>query len=195
MTEPTLIPRWWTSILSMDIGILEDNASSLCHLHNSEQILGLQPLPSLQFPEIRSSVLTRKPAFKNLELVDIRFLRNSLLTEDTTPELTAWLETLLRYLEINRQSLIKKARSKFGSKYLGQMATLELTALMMDAYFCWSDLRYLNVVLKLMDMHAIIASKTILREITGQIEKLPLVLLLVRLMILRQVALQVLGKN
>lgn len=195
MIDQTLTYHWWKLIQSMETSTLEENATSLSHLHNCEQILGFQPLHVLKFPDIQSTVLSRKPTFKNLDLTDIRYLRKFLLTEESTPELTAWAETLLRYLEINRLSIIKKVHFQYGSGLSGQMAVLELTALMLDAFFVWGDLRYLNLVLKLMDMPGIYSVKSISKNITGQKKKLPLQLIQIRLMVLRQAAIQGIGKS
>ena len=65
--DDALIRNWWSSILSMEKKALEENATSLCNMHNSEQILDLQPLPDLNLPELRpNDLFSRKPAFKHL---------------------------------------------------------------------------------------------------------------------------------
>lgn len=189
MMDHTLIRQWWTLIQSIEKKVLEENATSLCNLHNSEQILDLQPLPDLQFPVLRSGDLfSRKPAFKHLAIPEILFLRKGILTNEITPQLTAWAEFLLRYLEINRSSILKKARLQFGSIHAGRMALLELTAFILDVYFKWDDLRYLNLALKIMDMPRIFSLGSVSKKITGQNKKLPLLFIQVRLMILRQAA-------
>jgi len=189
--DDALISKWWSSIQSLEKNVLEENASSLCDLHNSEQILDLQPLPELQFPVIQSSDLfSRKPAFKHLMRPDILFLRKCILSKVNTSELTAWVEFLLRYLEINRPSIIKKARLQFGSTASGRMALLELTALMLDVYFEWGDLRYLNLALKFMDMPGIFSLGSVSKKLITQNKKLPLILIRVRLMVLRQAAIE-----
>lgn len=196
MIDQALINQWWSSIQSMEVSMLEENASSLCHMHNSERILGLQPLPGLQFPDVRSTgLLSRKPAFKNLELQEILFLRKCLLTKQNSPELSNWAEALLRYLEINRSSIIKKADSQYGSEHSRRIVLLELTAFMLDAFFEWDDLRFLNLGLKLMDMPGIFSMNSISKKITGQNKKLPLLLVQVRLMILRQAAIEKIKKS
>jgi len=159
-------------------------------LHNSEQILDLKPLPDLQFPVLGSiGLFSMKPSFKLLSIPEILFLRKSVLTNEKIPQLEAWVEFLLRYLEINRPSIIKRARLQFGSSQVGRMALLELTALFMDTYFRWGDLRYLNLVLKIMDMPRIYSMSSIGKKITGQNKNLPFLLIQIRLMILRQAAL------
>ncbi len=194
--DHALIRQLWNSIQIIEFKTLEENASSLCHLHNCEQTLDLVPLPDLNFPVVRSSDLfSRKPAFKQLASPEILFLRKCILTNDNTPELTAWAEFLLRYLEINRSSIIKKARLQFGSPQSGRMALLELTALMLDFYFVWEDLRFLNLALKFMDMPGIFSLGSVSKKITSQNKKLPLILIQVRLMILRIAAIDRIKKS
>lgn len=190
MMDHALIRLWWNSIQSIEKNVLEDYASSLCNLHNSEQIFDLQPLPDLRFPVLRSSdIFSKKPAFKHLASPDILFLRKCILTQENTPELTPWAEFLLRFLEINRSSILKKARLQFGSTQSGRIALLEMTAFIMDVYFEWGDLRYLNLALKIMDMPGIFSLGSVSKDITSPKKKLPLLLIQVRLMILRQAAL------
>lgn len=185
------IIQWWNSLQSLSKKELEENASSLSNLHNIEQILELQPLPELLFPVIQSSDLfLRKPAFKSLQIPDILFLRKCILTREKTNEITTWAEYLLRYLEINRLSIIKKSRFQFGSKESGRLALLELTALMVDIYFLWDDLRYLNLALKLMDMPGIFLLGAAPIKNIRRNKKLSLTLLQVRLMFLQQAAIE-----
>jgi hypothetical protein len=196
MMDHALIRQWWNSIQSIEKNVLEDNASSLCNLHNSEQILDIQPLTGLQFPVIRSNdLISRRPEFKRLASSDLLFLRKCILTEENTTELTSWAEFLLRYLEINRSSIIKKARLQFGSTQSGRIALLELTAFLLDIYFEWDDLRYLNLALKIMDMPGIFSLGSVSKKLINQKKKLPLLLIQVRLMILRQAALDRINKN
>jgi len=196
MMDHTLIRQWWNSIQSIEKNALEENASSLCYLHNCEQTLNLVPLPDLNFPVLRSNdLILRKPAFKHLGNPDILFLRKCILTNENTPELTAWAEFLLRYLEINRSSIIKKNRLQFGSTKAGRMALLELTAFMLDVYFEWDDLRYLNLALKFMDMPGIFSLGSVSKKITSQNKKLPMILIQVRLLILKQAAIERINKS
>lgn len=194
--DHTCIRKWWSSILGIEKNALEDNASSLCNLHFSEEILDLQPLPDLNFPVLKSNdLISKKPAFKFLASSDILFLRYCIISKENTPEITAWAEFLLRYLEINRLTIIKKARLQFGSTRAGRMALLELIALMLDVYFEWNDLRYLNVALKYMDMPGIFSLGSVSKKISSQDKKLPLILIQIRLMILRQAAMDRINKS
>ena len=75
------------------------------------------------------------------------------------------------------------------------MALLELTALLLDVYFEWGDLRYLNLALKLMDMRGIFSLGSVSKKKISQNKKLPMELIQVRLMILRQVAITGINKS
>lgn len=191
-----ILNKWWTAIQFLDNSVLETNASSLCNMHHWLLLLDLQPLPDLKFPDIRpGDLLSQKPAFKLLTISDILFLRKIILKREKNPELLLWVEFLLRYLEINRPTIIKKARHQFGSTKSGRIALLELTALMMDVYFEWEDLRYLNISLKLMDMPGIFSLGSFSREKVIQNNKLHLILIQVRLSVLRQAALARINKS
>jgi hypothetical protein len=196
MMAQNLINLWWPIITGLNATELKNNASSLSHLHGCDKTLGLIPLPNLQFPDIPTSdILSQKPAFKHLDIPDILFMRKCLFAKEISPVLSIWAETLLRYLEINLATILKKARSQFCSARSGQMALLELTAFMLDLYFEWDDLRYLNIALKLMDKPGILSINSISRNYSDQNRKLPQILIQVRLLILRQAALQEICKS
>jgi hypothetical protein len=191
MINKALLSQWWGLIKNMNTPTLGMNASALCQLHGCERTLGLQPLPDLQFPDLPSiGLFSRKPAFKNLDFPGILTLRKYLHTTENTRELSHWAETLLRYLEINLSSLLKRARSQYGSAQAGRQALLELTAFMLDVYFEWLDLRFLNIALKLMDIPGILTVKSISKDLTDQDKKLPAALVQVRLLIMSEAALQ-----
>jgi hypothetical protein len=179
----SILNDWWAAVQSLDSSILVENASSLCSMHQVCQILDLPPLPVLSFPEIHSSdLLSRKPAFKTLSTLDILFLRKCLIEKEARSEIYFWGEYLLRYLEINRPILFKKASHQFGSPQAGRIALLELCALMMDIYFETNDLRYLNITLKMLDMPRIFSLGPFSQKQLNQLKKLPLILIQVRLM-------------
>lgn len=179
----TILNDWWAAIQSLDSSIMDENASSLCSMNQVCQILDLPSLPDLNFPEIHSSdLLSRKPAFKTLSTLDILFLRKCLIEKEKRSEIYIWGEYLLRYLEINRPTLFKKASLQFGSPRSGRIALLELTALMMDFYFETNDLRYLNIVLKMLDMPRIFSLGSFSQKQLNQLKQLHLILIQVRLM-------------
>ena len=178
-----ILNDWWAAVQSLDPSILVENASSLCSMHQVCQILDLPPLPDLSFPGIHSSdLLSRKPVFKTLSTLDILFLRKCLIEKEARSEIYFWGEYLLRYLEINRPILFKKASLQFGSPQAGRIALLELCALMMDIYFDTNDLRYLNITLKMLDMPRIFSLGPFSQKKLNSLNKLHLILMQVRLM-------------
>jgi hypothetical protein len=188
--------HWWSIIKGLDFPILEMNAAALWNLQGCELALGLQPLPGLRIPDLPPSMelFAGKPAFKNLNLPDILILRKCLHSNENTLELSLWAETLLRFLEINQASLLKRARSQFGSAQTARQALLELTAFILDVYFENQDLRFLNLALKLIDLPGLLSVKSISKDLTDH-NKLSSALYQVRILIMSEAALQQLRRS
>ncbi|MFC2065399.1 hypothetical protein ACFLXB_09930, partial [Chloroflexota bacterium] len=110
--------------------------------------------------------------------------------DNKTPELITWAETIMRFLEINLSTLKAKCKKKFGSVRSGIPTLLEMTAFLMDCHFAWKDLRYLNIVLKLMDLNWLYSFDGSIKLKPSQKDSMQINHLQSRLMIMRQAALK-----
>ena len=170
---------------------MEVNAAALCSLHGCEDHFGLQRLPELQFPNPPlTDLISKKPSFKNLDHGDILILRNWLHNSENTQQLNDWAEVLMRYLEINQSSLLKKALAQFQSVSIAHQSLLELSVFLLDFYFEGHDLRFLNIVLKMIDLLGIVSLKSITKDLREKGSKIPIALVQLRLLILSEAALQ-----
>jgi hypothetical protein len=152
MKREETILRTWNEIIGLNSKVLNENKFALGHLYDCELVLGLTPLSVIQQVEITKNPITlKKPAFKNLEFSGVQLLRSLNFNEVNSVEVDDWAETLMRYLEINMAILKKKCINTFGSVSIGKEVLLELAAFLLDHYFSTNDLRFLNIVIKLMD--------------------------------------------
>jgi hypothetical protein len=191
MSDKIPLSRLWREVSELDPDILEANRFSLCNLYDSETILGLTPILKLQPMDIsEDSILSKKPAFKNLNLTGIQYLRSLVSKNIRIPEVTDWAEMIMRFLEINQMVLKKKCKNTFGSILAGKNSMLELTAFLLDYHFAWHDLRYLNIVLKLMDQSWFYSfeRKSMIKKYPKK--NLSINLLQIRLLIMREAALR-----
>jgi hypothetical protein len=190
-SERSMLQSWWETILKFETSIQESNADALVNMHGCETILGFKSLPLFSFPDLPTSELfTRRPAFKNLEFSDILFLRKSLQAGDSVEELSQWAESLLRFIEINLGSVIKKARVQFGSSHTAQQAILQLSAFLLDFYYETGDLRFLNATLKMIDLTGLVTVKKISNDLKKQGKEHLAALYQVRLLLMVEAALQ-----
>lgn len=184
------LDRWWGTILELDQPTIFQNASALNHLYGCEIILGLKALPVIQAPvPANTKIKDKKPLFKNLEPADIQVLRSWLHLGEETSLINDWAETILRYSEINQSSLVKKARVQFQTVSDIRLPVLDMTAFLLDFYHERHDLRFLNVVLKLIELPGLINLHGIDRNLLRGAKKLSITLLQVRLYIMCEAAL------
>lgn len=186
--------NWWSMVLKMDAPTLAMHASALDQLHGCEVYLGLKALQDIQSPlPFMTEIGAKKTSFKNLEQADIQVLRYWLQHAENTQLVNDWAETILRYCEINLSSLLKKTRVQFssGSRSADARPTLlELSAFLLDVYFERQDLRFLNIVLKLIELPGLISRRTITKDLDGSLSQVSTALLQIRLLIMSEVALQ-----
>ena len=191
MSNINLITRLWQDIALLDTKILKANWLTLGNFYGSETILKLSPLPkfpALDIPD--NTILTKKPAFKNLNIQGIQYLRVLVESSSKNKEVIEWAETIMRFLEINLTVLKVKCKNKFGSIHSGKTVMLELTAFLMDCHYSWSDLRYLNIALKLMDLHWIYSFDGAIKFNPGHKDTSHTDYLQFRLLIMREAALK-----
>jgi hypothetical protein len=195
MIAQTDLLNWWSLILKMDAPTLVTHATEINNLRGCEVYLGLKALPEIQPPiPFLTAIATKKTSFKNLERADIPVLRNWLNHAENTQLINDWAETILRYCEINQFSLLKKARGQFHSgshsASNARLTLLEMSAFLMDLYFENHDLRFLNIVLKLIELPGLFSRKTIARDLNGNFNQVSTSLLQIRLLIMSQTTLR-----
>ena len=191
MSYINMISRLWQEFAILEPEILKANWLTLGNFYDCETVLGLSPLakfPALDIPD--KTILTKKPAFKNLDIQGIQYLRVLVDSNYPKKEVVEWAETIMRFLEINLTVLKVKCKNKFGSIHTGKTVMLELIAFLMDCHCAWNDLRFLNIVLKLMDLHWLYSFDGAIKFNPGHKDTLHTDYLQFRLLIMREAALK-----
>ena len=160
MTESSLERprRWWRHLAECDTTVLVPFAHELCGLDDKARALGLVPHIDLPCaPPPHSEVPTGEPSFSGLAMSTLIGLRGALqLRRSESDAIFAWAETLLRFSEVHRTSLVARAKAKWGGPPGAYFGLLQLGAFFLD-YYDWSeDLRYLNTALKLQDLRFVL---------------------------------------
>ena len=185
-----VLQAWWNAIIGMDHMLLEDHASALEGLQGVAYELGLPALPdiSLNVPPVLD-LIHDKPAFKNLDLNAIKYLRHCIITKSDTATLEVWAEILLRFMEINLHRLSNRVGSQFGFSQKRE-SLLCLAAFTMDYYEYSRDLCHLNLAMKLMDIPGLISVTRISKELKGNRDVDEITFFAVRLILMRKTALK-----
>src|SRR3990172_2710684 len=191
MSNNVPLSRLWNVIAKMDSDILDSHKFALGYLYGCDAILGLKPHLNIRPIEIvENPMINKKPAFKNMDIAGIQYLRSLVFKQAKIDVVTDWAETIMRFLEINHAILKKKCTNTFDSILTGRITMLELTALLMDCHFAWHDLRYLNIVLKLMDQHWLYSFDGREFFLEGRKHPTQINLMQFRLLIMREAALK-----
>lgn len=187
-----MLADWWRAILSMPASRLADYRAPLVGLEFVERRFGLDPLPQLGFdPDRLAGPLSADAKFKNLDDATTAILRFRLAAGDETDHVTEWAERLLRYCEIWRHDLKKRALRKWSTPGDARLAMLQVAAFMLDYYEETRDLRFLNVALKLCDMGWVVGIRRISNGIRQRNEdRLVAGLFGVRVLVMRDRALR-----
>lgn len=180
----------------MDSATRDKHAYTLFNLHGCEVYVGLESFTMIKppVPEI-TGIGIKKPSFKNLEQADFTVLRYWLFEGENDLQTYDWAETLMRFSEINQNSLMEKARIKFQSRSKARLFLLEMSAFLLDFYFMRKDLRFLNTVLKLIDLPGLFTRHTISKDLAGNIDQISIALLQIRVMLMSRAALHQLANK
>ncbi len=96
--------------------------------------------------------LGKYPKFKNLELNDVVQLRVLLHQNSGDGNLLAWCEHILRYVEIQYNSLKQKEKEAGRSKNATIDVYNQVMALFVEYYLKRNDMIFLNTALKIADL-------------------------------------------
>jgi hypothetical protein len=148
-----LINKSWASIQKLDIKIHDNKFGSLIHLENCISFFNLSPLPEISFnPQFNKDVSSIEPSFKNLSNEILLILRLSIYNETNMEVIAAWAEKIMRFCELRYGSLKNRSVKKCGNINAAQLHMLLLTSFLLDYADDSKDMRFLNIVLKLMDL-------------------------------------------
>ncbi len=140
------------------------NADKVAKLYNCS-------LPSetqLIYTDFKEDILKTQPGFANLKIEWLPMLRSALYSEKHIDLVTEWSEKLMLFCEIRIKSLWKTALGKWGNnKKAVSSGLLHLASFLLDCHFCFNDVRYLNVVLKILDIKKIFNPKNLKKNITS----------------------------
>jgi methionyl-tRNA formyltransferase len=171
--DQELLAAWWKTLQDSNSDILQDWRAPLEHTAQAAAffdlpILPRQPLPAnnpAQPPE--TSLAGIQPSFKALTPEILHSLRQLLFQADQPGIVQDWAEKLMRYCEIFLPGLQDRTLKKCGSSLPARLLMLQLAAFLLDASFFYKDVRFLNTVLKLLDLRWLVN----LRLIRGQLEQ------------------------
>lgn len=154
--------EWWDRILQAQEGIRGDARVPLLDLDKYVEYGGLSLSTSMDQSTVPASPTEiGQPAFKNLTEEKVLALRLKLHHQDDLKMVELWAETLMRFCEIRYRTLKKRAVKKCGDLQKARFHLLHLTAFFLDYCLYTKDLRFFNVVLKLLDLPWLVNEKEI----------------------------------
>jgi hypothetical protein len=123
-----------------------------------------------------SQIMDIEPSWKNLTyeiLADLLKSLNNIQNPDG--EIVAlWAEKILRYCEVFLASLRKRAYKKWNKKGNVKKNMTEISFFLFEYYRTSRDIRFLNIVLKLLDMRWIMIPGSLKNKVDKEIEILSL---------------------
>jgi methionyl-tRNA formyltransferase len=102
------------------------------------------------------------PSFKALTPEILHSLREHVYRADQPETVQNWAEKLMRYCEIFLPSLQERARKKCGNSMQSRYLVLQLAAFLLDVSVFTHDARFLNTVLKLLDLRWLVNGRNAL---------------------------------
>lgn len=92
------------------------------------------------------------PALKNLDVHVLSALQQVCLDKNQPEWLSLWVNKLLRVCEIRRFELQRRMRKNVKSDQAARIVTLRLCLLFLNCFYLYNDARYVNIVLKIIDL-------------------------------------------
>jgi hypothetical protein len=167
----SLITTCWTIIGQHDQKSLTTDFDPLYHIDQYLQYFDLAPL---SLPEHHSknvlSINSLEPGFKNVSNDILYSLRHHIYTQTKLEKVEKWAEKLMRFCEIRYASLKKRTIKKCRTSSAAQLLILHLSSFLMDQSRSIDDLRYLNTVLKLLDLRWILNKKRLISNLSNSKE-------------------------
>lgn len=153
---------WWKEILQEQEWIQKDARVPLLDLDKYVDRCQLSPLLPMEL-NIAPFSLTEigPPAFKDLTEEIVLGLRLNLHDQKDLDIIAVWAEKLMRFCEIRYRTLKKRAIKKCGDLPAARLHLLHLTVFFLDYCLYTKDLRFFNVVLKLLDLPWLVRQKEI----------------------------------
>ena len=149
----SMVTECWEKILQLDPRSLVDAPSPLI---NIEPYCVAFDLPSLPLPETRPETLSdipaTEPGFRTLTDDILLSLRRHIYARTDLATVSTWTETLLRFCEVRYRTLRERSKQCCESRAAARQRLLHLAAMLMDQAIYASDVRLLNIVLKLADI-------------------------------------------
>jgi hypothetical protein len=179
------LKRWWLLICALEPDSLADQRFPLAGLQKYSESLDLPDLPVIDFkPPLPKIAETDKPSFLHLSEEVLLHLRLCLSSGEDIALVSDWAEKLLRFCEIRFSSLKERAIDKWGDLDSARLNLLHLTAFFLDYFNIVRDLRYLNIVLKMMDLRWIVRWSKISADLQRKDERFISALFQVRVLLM-----------
>ena len=124
-------------------------------LRDIEKYLGLYPLqhldiPSENKPEVDFSDI--EPSFQNLNDDILYSLRIKISASEDAQSTDMWAEKILRFCEVRYRHLKNRCFDKCKSHKAAKLHIMHIAVFLMDQGFKRDDIRFVNTVLKIMDL-------------------------------------------
>jgi methionyl-tRNA formyltransferase len=93
-----------------------------------------------------------QPALKNLDLDVLNVLQQACKQESKPEWLFLWAEKLLRVCEVRKLDLQERIEVNVDGKKAARIKTLRLCLFFLNCFYIYNDARYVNIVLKIIDL-------------------------------------------
>ena len=93
-----------------------------------------------------------EPALKNLDVYVLSTLQQVCLDENQPEWFLLWVEKLLRVCEVRRFELQERIRKNVKNDQTARITALRLCLLFLNCFYLYNDARYINIVLKIIDL-------------------------------------------
>lgn len=188
--------EWWKLILQKDAKILADKRAPLININDYLLYFKMPPISSLKsYISIVSHINSLQPSFQNLREDILLTLRHNIYAKKDFDIVTLWAEKLMRFCEIRYSILRKRSIEKWGNTTVARLNMLHLSAFLLDFCVYTKDLRFLNTVLKLIDLRWIVNKRTIRRDLSKEKEDILCALFQFRIILITEYAINQLHKG
>jgi hypothetical protein len=149
-----LLKDGWRVIRQKDGEIINVAYEPLAHIEPYLAYFDLSPTPELSNSEaaLSTHIDSVDPSFKVVTNDHLFSLRQCIYSRRNSAVVDPWAEKLMRFCEIMLPDLKRRSIEKCGTNQAARLHLLHLATFLMDQSIATQDLRYLNTVLKLMDL-------------------------------------------
>jgi len=171
MIDLEKLAAWWETIREHNPDIVRDWRMPLAQIAQAAAFFNLPQLPlppSNPAQTLETSLAGLQPSFKALTPEILLSLRQHVYQAEQPEIVKNWAEKLMRYCELFLPGLQERALKKCGSSIPARLLVLQLAAFLLDVSVFYTDARFLNTVLKLLDLRWLVNPRLIRRQLVGR---------------------------